>query len=635
MSVKSVFLKGLMVAGLVLGCEQTVEPVVITFDSNNGTLSAVEQEVMPGEPVKLKANSFTYEGYDFVEWNEKSDGSGKKYPDGGEITVNAALILFAQWSPVKPQKPQSVEIFVDGTTVELTLTAPTDAFWDKVVVRQNDVDVKIFKREDLENYDASNPPELTYTAENLTDGNYVFEVVVYNQETASDPVTEEVTIGSGGGVTDPDPEDPSVEGEVFDVTAGEASFDEAVGLTLPFTAGEGFVMPEPVTLSVTLTAGEDQVTVTENVAFNEDKTAVIVPAASLTVGNYTAVALTLSADGYASKTLDYSYSFTVAEEPDATEISNLTASPADESVVLTWTLPTGEFDSFVISCSSDTDPAAEIDDQTISNNTADAHTFSGLENGGSYTFTVKTVIGGQNSAGVSKTVSLPNIPETIERGGKTLHLVKGFDFDSEDLTAMEGGEATGNPNEKKTPVEPNFDNPGFFSFTTTASNVSDTNYQYPLEIGQNTATYAEIRFSYEGKTPAGSVGLGTTSTKDGDGIKNNGWEDEFLYTNKSNHDSTKEGTLYFRCQGGNPGVLAYNLTDGHSPGMWIRSGIDFSGGTQKTYYVQGDTRDSMSNNHNLSSKSKYWLYIGQEATMTYESTITLDWIAFYAEETQQ
>lgn len=629
MSVKSVFLKGLMVAGLVLGCEQTVDPVVITFDSNNGTLSAVGQEVMPGEPVKLKANSFTYAGYDFVEWNEKADGSGKKYPDGGEITVNAALILFAQWSPVKPQKPQSVEIFPSGTTVKLTLTAPTDAFWDKVVVRQNGEDVKIFKREDLENYDASNPPALTYTAENLTDGNYVFEVVVYNQETASDPVTEEVTIGSGGGVTDPDPEDPPVEGEVFDVTAGEASFDETTGLTLPFTAGEGFVMPEPVTPSVTLTAGEEQVTVTENVAFNEDQTAVIVPAASLTVGNYTAVTLTLSADGYASKTLNYPYSFTVAEESDATEISNLTASPADESVVLTWNLPTGEFDSFVISCSSDTDPAAEITDQTISNNTATEHTFNGLENGGSYTFTVKTVSGGQHSAGVStQTVSLPNIPETIERGDKTLRLVKGFDFDSEDLTAMEGGVAIGHPNEGGTPVSANFDEEGYFSFTTTASNVSSRNYQYPLEIGSNTATYAEIRFSYEGETPAGSVGLGTTSTKDGDGINNNGWKDEFLYTNK-NADSTNAGTLYFRCYGGNP--LAYNLTGGHFPGIWIRSGIDFSGGTQKTYYVQGDQKGSRSNDHNLSSKSKYWLYIGQEANMTYKSTITLDWIAFYTE----
>lgn len=631
MSVKSVFLKGLMVAGLVLGCEQTVDPVVITFDSNNGTLSAVGQEVMPGEPVKLKANSFTYEGYDFVEWNEKADGSGKKYPDGGEITVNAALILFAQWSPVKPQKPQDVETLLIGTTVKLTLTAPTDAFWDKVVVRQNGVDVKIFKREDLGSYDASNPPPLTYTAENLTDGNYVFEVVVYNQETASDPVTEEVTIGSGGGVTDPDPEDPPVEGEVFDVTAGEASFDGTAGLTLPFTAGEGFVMPEAVTLSVTLTAGENQVPVTENVAFNEDKTAVIVPAASLTVGNYTAVTLTLSADGYASKTLDYSYSFTVAEEPDATEISNLTASPADESVELTWTLPAGEFDSFVISCLSDTDPA-EIVDQTISNNTATTHTFSGLQNGGSYTFTVKTVSGGQNSAGVTtQTVSLPNIPETIERSGKTLHLVKGFDFNSDDLLSMQGGVATGHPDAEGTPVSANFDEEGYFSFTTTASNVSATNYQYPLEIGQNTATYAEIRFCYEGNTPAGSVGLGTTSAKDGEGINNNGWKDEFLYTNKSNDDSTKEGTLYFRCQGGNPGVLAYNLTDGHSPGMWIRSGIDFSGGRQKTYYVQGDTKGSMSNDHDLSSKSKYWLYIGQENKIAHESTITLDWIAFYAE----
>ena len=388
-------------------------------------------------------------------------------------------------------------------------------------------------------------------------------------------------------------------------------------------------MPEPVTLSVTLTAEEDQVTVSENVAFNEDKTAVIVPAASLTVGNYTAVTLTLSADGYASKTLDYSYSFNVAEEPDATEISNLTASPADESVVLNWTLPTGEFDSFVISCSSDTDPA-EIVDQTISNNTATTHTFIRLQNGGSYTFTVKTVSGGQNSAGVStQTVSLPNIPETIERSGKTLHLVKGFDFNSDDLLSMQGGFATGNPDAEGTPVSANFSEEGYFSFTTTASNVSATNYQYPLEIGQNTATYAEIRFSYEGETPAGSVGLGTTSTKDGDGINNNGWKDEFLYTNENRDDSTQAGTLYFRCQP--TGVLAYNLTGGHSSGMWIRSGIDFSGGMQKTYYVQGDPKGSMSNDHDLSSKSKYWLYIGQEAKMPRESTIILDWIAFYTE----
>lgn len=633
MSVKSVFLKGLMVAGLVLGCEQTVEPVVITFDSNNETLSAVEQEVMPGEPVKLKANSFTYEGYDFVEWNEKKDGSGKKYPDGGEITVNAALILFAQWSPVKPQKPQSVEIFLSGTTVTLTLTAPTDAFWDKVVVRQNGVDVEIFERKDLGNYDASNPPTLTYIAENLTDGNYVFEIVVYNQETASDPVTEEVTIGSGGGVTDPDPEDPSVEGEVFDVTAGEASFDGTASLTLPFTAGGDFVMPEAVTFSVSLTADTGEVPVAGDIAFNEEKTAVIVPAAALTAGAYTAVTLTLSADGYASKTLNYECSFTVAEEADAVEVTNLKAAPADESVVLEWSLPTGEFDSFVISCSGG-GGSETVADQTVNGNTATSHTFTGLQNGGSYTFTVKTVSGGQNSAGVTtQTVSLPNIPEKIVRGGKTLHLVKGFDFDSSDFTAMKGGVAIDNPNAEGTPVSANFSEEGYFSFTTTASNASDTNYQYPLEIGQNTATYAEIRFCYKGTTPAGSVGLGTIA-KIGDGDTNNGWQDEFLYTNTKS-DSTNAGTLYFRCYGGNPGFLAYNLTDGHSPGMWIRSGIDFSGGTQKTYYVQGDTRSSMSNNHDLSSKSKYWLYIGQEANMTYESTITLDWIAFYAEEPQQ
>ena len=51
---------------------------------------------------KLNLNTFTRNGYEFVEWNTNKDGSGKSYADGATIynlsmEENSDIILYAQW----------------------------------------------------------------------------------------------------------------------------------------------------------------------------------------------------------------------------------------------------------------------------------------------------------------------------------------------------------------------------------------------------------------------------------------------------------------------------------------------------------------------------------------------------------
>ena len=78
-------------------------PVVqytVAFDANggNGTMSDQSTNIDP-EPV-LEANSFTRDGYSFVGWNTRADGSGISYADQGHVNfaeVGSSITLYAQW----------------------------------------------------------------------------------------------------------------------------------------------------------------------------------------------------------------------------------------------------------------------------------------------------------------------------------------------------------------------------------------------------------------------------------------------------------------------------------------------------------------------------------------------------------
>ena len=401
------------------------------------------------------------------------------------------------------------------------------------------------------------------------------------------------------------------------MTAGTVSFDETAGLTLTFTANNSFSVPGNTSATVKLyaeEAGTPALTLTASVG--ADKLTVAADGETLKEGVYVSVEAVLSADGYAEKTLTYG---TVAVSYGRVpQVTDLQAAAGDENAVLTWTAPSGtENATYTVTCADESVTAINIEGTKA--------TVTGLQNGSTYTFTVCAVVDGETSAGATVEAALPNIPTTITRGGKTLTLVKGFDFDKEFLDAMDGNKNTNNNESEGTPITPDYSEDGYFSFRTTA-NPSSKDFQYPLEIGgsDSSVVYAEVKFQYitsdSSTQPAGSIGLGIGNEND-----QRGWKDQFLYTNATSGASL--GTLYFRIGGG---IVAYNLGNGgHQSEMWMRSGIDFQD-SGKTCYVNGISKGTQSNGNTLIGQSTYYLYIGQETGISKENTIKIDWIAFYA-----
>ena len=78
----------------------------VAFDANGGTGTMSSQSFVYGTAQKLKANTFTKEGYYVTGWNTERDGSGQSYTKEEEIlnlsTVSGSTItLYAQWAEVE------------------------------------------------------------------------------------------------------------------------------------------------------------------------------------------------------------------------------------------------------------------------------------------------------------------------------------------------------------------------------------------------------------------------------------------------------------------------------------------------------------------------------------------------------
>ena len=78
------------------------EEFTITFESNGSTEYPVEgtmhpQTVTEKTDTALTANTFTREGYNFLNWNTQPDGTGERYSDGAAVNLTADITLYAQW----------------------------------------------------------------------------------------------------------------------------------------------------------------------------------------------------------------------------------------------------------------------------------------------------------------------------------------------------------------------------------------------------------------------------------------------------------------------------------------------------------------------------------------------------------
>ena len=71
---------------------------IITFNDNLDNKLDYQVIVRPvSGKIKLMANPFTSDTYDFVSWNTAADGTGTTYKDETEINVGSDMTLYAQW----------------------------------------------------------------------------------------------------------------------------------------------------------------------------------------------------------------------------------------------------------------------------------------------------------------------------------------------------------------------------------------------------------------------------------------------------------------------------------------------------------------------------------------------------------
>ena len=71
----------------------------VHFDPGlGGTGTMADQTFVAGQSQALTANAFSCEGYVFVGWNIKADGSGTSYTNGQSVTISGNVTLYAQWA---------------------------------------------------------------------------------------------------------------------------------------------------------------------------------------------------------------------------------------------------------------------------------------------------------------------------------------------------------------------------------------------------------------------------------------------------------------------------------------------------------------------------------------------------------
>ena len=85
----------------VWGGEEPVE-LTVTFEANGSAEYPVKgtmtpQTVNAKKDTALNANTFTREGYNFLNWNTAADGTGDSYADGAIVNLTENTTLYAQW----------------------------------------------------------------------------------------------------------------------------------------------------------------------------------------------------------------------------------------------------------------------------------------------------------------------------------------------------------------------------------------------------------------------------------------------------------------------------------------------------------------------------------------------------------
>lgn len=103
---------------------------ILTYKDSSDGDELKTKTVKKGKSIDLYEP--TKDGYNFVEWNTKSDGSGKSYDEGDTVKINKDLTLYAQWEEDTTVYVESVSVtgsssVVINKTAQMTATIlPSD-----------------------------------------------------------------------------------------------------------------------------------------------------------------------------------------------------------------------------------------------------------------------------------------------------------------------------------------------------------------------------------------------------------------------------------------------------------------------------------------------------------------------------
>lgn len=104
----------------------------ISFNANSGAGTMANQTLTYDKDTALKTNTFTKDGYAFVGWNTKADGTGTSYADKSSVknlATSGTVTLYAQWTKVYTiDYDLDGGKWTDGTTPVSSYTQLTDDF---------------------------------------------------------------------------------------------------------------------------------------------------------------------------------------------------------------------------------------------------------------------------------------------------------------------------------------------------------------------------------------------------------------------------------------------------------------------------------------------------------------------------